>query len=213
MKFSKFFFASLFAVCVAVTMSACRSTDGTSEFYVEDTPQRLSAADFARNNGNNGNGSFDLSGNSGSGYDLNGDNSGPGEYQDDPLSGEDYVDGFGPRVAGANLDPVYFPFDQNTVSYSEMSKVEAAAAYLKKHSNQGIVVEGNCDERGTLEYNRALGERRALSVKSALLQRGVDESRIKTLSWGEEKPAVSGSNEQAWGMNRRAELVPVYLKK
>ena len=87
-----------------------------------------------------------------------------------------------------------------------MGKIAEAAAFLKSNPNLVLVIEGHCDERGTEEYNRALGERRAIAVENKMREQGVDLASIRTVSYGEDKPAVTGSGESAWSQNRRAEL-------
>jgi peptidoglycan-associated lipoprotein len=104
-------------------------------------------------------------------------------------------------------DVVHFDFDKYNVKPSEVSKVEAVASFLKGQPADKVLVEGNCDERGTPEYNRALGERRALSVREALISQGVAADRIQTVSYGEDKPVDPGHNEAAWAKNRRADFV------
>ena len=79
--------------------------------------------------------------------------------------------------------------------------------YLKQNTGAVVQVEGHCDERGSIEYNLALGQRRAASVKRLPFQMGVDGNRVTTISYGEERPAVEGHNEDAWSKNRRAEFV------
>ena len=103
--------------------------------------------------------------------------------------------------------PVYFAFDDYTLDAKAQGSLNKLADYLKKSSNTAIQVEGHCDERGSVEYNLALGQRRAQSVKSYLGQLGVQEGRMSTISYGEEKPAVEGHNEAAWAKNRRAQFV------
>lgn len=102
---------------------------------------------------------------------------------------------------------VYFDFDSSTVKPGERAKVQAVAARLRGEGTTKVRVEGHCDERGTAEYNRALGERRALSVREVLITEGVSPDRIATLSFGEDKPSVLGSDDSAWAKNRRAEFV------
>lgn len=103
---------------------------------------------------------------------------------------------------------VLFDYDSARVRPSEESKLEAVAAYLK--SNPGkLVVEGHCDERGTAEYNRALGERRAIAARDELVKLGVDTSRMSTISYGKDRPADPGHDEAAWAKNRRCEFVVV----
>tara|TARA_B100000686_G_scaffold315737_1_gene362943 strand:+ start:196 stop:732 length:537 start_codon:yes stop_codon:yes gene_type:complete len=100
-------------------------------------------------------------------------------------------------------DRVYFDFDKAEIRADETSTLKDQAAWLKKYMNVTIVVEGHADERGTREYNLALGERRANAVKEYLVSRGVSASRIETVSYGKERPAVLGSNDSAWAQNRR----------
>lgn len=104
-------------------------------------------------------------------------------------------------------DIVLFDFDSAVVKSSERVKVLAIATYLKANPTTAVEVEGHCDERGTEEYNRSLGERRALAVREELSQQGIDPNRIHTISYGEDRPASSGHDEAAWSQNRRAESV------
>ncbi len=126
----------------------------------------------------------------------------------DPLGG-----GF--PIAGENLafpqdgdrtlvDPVYFAYDSSQVSPAEAGKCEQVADYLRKGKGSGVIVEGHADERGSREYNLALGERRALAVRDYLIVLGVDASVIHTKSLGEEMPDDMGHDEAAWRKNRRA---------
>lgn len=101
---------------------------------------------------------------------------------------------------------LYFGFDTDRVNASEMGKVDEAAAYIKSNPGMVLVIEGHCDERGTEEYNRALGERRAIAVENKMRESNVDLASIRTVSYGEDKPAVTGNNESAWSQNRRAVL-------
>jgi len=104
-------------------------------------------------------------------------------------------------------DTVYFDFDKATVKASEESKLQDVAAYFKGNANDALIVEGNCDERGTEKYNLSLGERRALAVREYLANLGMDPQRIKTISYGFSKPVDPGHNEVAWKKNRRGDLV------
>jgi peptidoglycan-associated lipoprotein len=124
---------------------------------------------------------------------------------------EDFGDMTGDRAALA-AHTIYFDYDSAAVKSSEKSKVQAVADALKSDFRAKVLVEGHCDERGTEEYNRALGERRALSVRQALAKQGVDASRVRTLSYGEDRPATQGHDEAAWRMNRRAEFVLLHPK-
>lgn len=119
-----------------------------------------------------------------------------------------------PMVGGAGalqhgqFAPVLFDYDSARIRPSEVSKLEAVAAYMR--SNPGkLVIEGHCDERGTAEYNRALGERRALAARDELVRLGVDAGRISTISYGKDRPIDMGHDESAWAKNRRCEFVVV----
>ena len=101
------------------------------------------------------------------------------------------------------FEPVYFAYDSSQVNPEEAGKVEAVASHLKKGKAQGVIVEGHGDERGSREYNLALGERRALAIRDYLISLGVDPSMIQTKSYGEEMPASVGHDESAWRLNRR----------
>jgi len=100
-------------------------------------------------------------------------------------------------------DRIFFDFDKYDLSAEARAQLDKQAAWLKQYPNITVTVEGNCDERGTREYNLALGERRATSAKNYLVALGVDPNRIQTISYGKERPAVLGSDEAAWAQNRR----------
>ncbi len=106
-------------------------------------------------------------------------------------------------------DRVYFDLDRSELKPEGLTVSEAQAKVLDKNKKARIRIEGNADERGTREYNLALGERRAESLKSQLTAMGVESSRINTISYGEECPAVAESNENAWAKNRRDVIVSV----
>ncbi len=99
-------------------------------------------------------------------------------------------------------DRVYFDFDQSVVREDGRSTLSKQAEWLKKYTNYPITIEGKCDERGTREYNLALGERRANAVKQFLVAQGIPAARVKTISYGKERPEVVGSDEGAWARNR-----------
>lgn len=100
-------------------------------------------------------------------------------------------------------DRVFFDFDKYSLKGDARKTLQRQASWLKKYPANTITVQGHCDERGTREYNLALGERRANSIKNYLIALGINPNRIKTLSYGKERPAVAGSNEAAWAQNRR----------
>lgn len=101
------------------------------------------------------------------------------------------------------MKDIYFDYDKYALRASEQPKLQADAAFLKSHPNFRFTIEGHCDERGSAEYNLALGDNRANSVKEALVRLGVSASSIKTISYGKEKPACAEHNEACWQQNRR----------
>ncbi len=101
-------------------------------------------------------------------------------------------------------DRVFFGFDKYDLTPDARAQLEQQAAWLKTYPQHTFVLEGHADERGTREYNLALGERRANSVKNYLVALGIDPNRITVISYGKERPEVLGSNEAAWAQNRRA---------
>ena len=110
------------------------------------------------------------------------------------------------RCTDVNFAPVYFGFDSSVVPPGELGKVDAVARHLVDNPKRVVVVEGNCDERGSNEYNMSLGENRAIIIRNYLVQSGIAADRIQTRSYGEEKPAVDGHDESAWSRNRRGEF-------
>ncbi len=116
----------------------------------------------------------------------------------------------GVSFLGENVDrnkfgPVHFGYDSFAVGDEERGKIHEVAEFMRS-SSKSIIIAGFTDERGTPEYNRGLGERRAQSVRSALISAGADGSRLQTVSFGAEMPADAGSSESAWAKNRRAEF-------
>ena len=111
------------------------------------------------------------------------------------------------RCSDVQFSPVYFGFDSTVVPQGELGKIDAVAQHLAAKSDRVVVVEGNCDERGSHEYNMSLGENRALIIRNYLVQSGVSASRVQTRSYGAEKPAVEGHDESAYALNRRGEFV------
>ena len=107
---------------------------------------------------------------------------------------------------------VHFDFDSSVVKANEKSRVDAVAAALKNDSAAKLLIEGHCDERGTEEYNRSLGERRALALRESLTALGVDPMRVKTVSFGEDKPVDPGHDESAYKKNRRGEFILLHPK-
>ena len=117
--------------------------------------------------------------------------------------------GWTPNADIFKQDTVYFDFDSSAIKASEHAKISRVADYLKANNKPrtAVRVEGHCDERGTEEYNRALGERRAVAVREELMRAGIDASRVETISYGEDRPADPGHNEAAWRLNRRGAFI------
>jgi peptidoglycan-associated lipoprotein len=116
-----------------------------------------------------------------------------------PGSAQDFIQNVGDRV--------FFDFDKSVVKPEGQQTLQRQAEWLKRYPNVTVTIEGHCDERGTREYNLALGERRATAVQRALIALGVQANRVKTISYGKERPAVLGSNDAAWAQNRRGVTV------
>jgi len=104
-------------------------------------------------------------------------------------------------------DRVFFDFDKSDLRPDAIETLNRQAGWMKTNGAVTVTIEGHCDERGTREYNLALGERRAAAAKQYLESTGVDGGRMETVSYGKERPAVLGSNEAAWAQNRRAVMV------
>ena len=133
------------------------------------------------------------------------DDGGFGSAADD---GMDYgSSGFGAssgELAAGVGDTVNFVVNSSSLNAESRSVLAGQAEWLKSHPDVSVVIEGHCDERGTREYNLALGERRANAVKQFLVRSGVNSARVATISYGKERPAVEGSSNDAWARNRRA---------
>ena len=114
----------------------------------------------------------------------------------EPGSQEDLIVNVGDRV--------FFNYDSAELDTDAQELLQDQVAWLKQYSNVSVIIEGHCDERGTREYNLALGEKRAQSVKNYLINLGISADRVSTISYGKERPAVVGSNDGAWAQNRRS---------
>ncbi len=112
-----------------------------------------------------------------------------------------------PSVQQPSANSVYFAFDKSDLDAAARAVLDGHAAWLNANSDASIKIEGNCDERGSREYNLALGQQRADSVRDYLAARGVSSSSIDTVSFGEEMPACKGNGEACWAQNRRADIV------
>tara|TARA_Y100000996_G_scaffold335695_1_gene272205 strand:+ start:150 stop:674 length:525 start_codon:yes stop_codon:yes gene_type:complete len=114
----------------------------------------------------------------------------------EPGSQEDLIVNVGDRV--------FFNYDSSELDGDAQELLQDQVAWLKQYSDVSVIVEGHCDERGTREYNLALGEKRAQSVKNYIISLGISSDRVSTISYGKERPAVIGSNDGAWAQNRRS---------
>ncbi len=132
----------------------------------------------------------------------------PDATQTDTVAGPGTQEHFATAV-GATNTTVYFDTDQFDIDSEDSAKLQAQGRYFAQYSNVSFTIEGHADERGTREYNLALGERRANSAKNYLVSLGIPADRIRTLSYGKEQPVALGSDESAWAQNRRAATVVI----
>ncbi len=131
---------------------------------------------------------------------------GPAESLDTKVSANSNI--MEGRTSGPML-PVYFEFDSAVIEGDQKQRIEGNADFIKSNHDFKIRIEGNCDPRGTNEYNLALGERRALTAKRYLVNLGIEQERLFTVSWGEEKLLLYGQDELSWSQNRRDDFVIV----
>ncbi len=114
-------------------------------------------------------------------------------------------------ILAVEFDNVLFEYDRAQIGPSEREKIENVADYMRSNPSVGVIIEGHCDERGSREYNMALGERRALAVRAYMVGLGIAGDSIQTVSFGKEKPALLGHDPESWIANRRAEFVLIRL--
>ena len=155
-----------------------------------------------------------LNAGAGDGFSALGNNAGQGSWvAPEQLATNADADGWVPVDPQNRLGMpvIYFAYDSDVLVPSETANLDKIAAYLNKNASLGLLIEGHCDSRGTDEYNRALGERRANAIRAYLAGRGVADGRMKTISFGEDKPAVAGSGETIWRQNRRGVPVPMQI--
>ncbi len=111
------------------------------------------------------------------------------------------------QMFSQNVKDVFFDYDSYDIRSQDQAVIQADARFLQQHSSMNFMIEGHCDERGSIEYNLALGENRAQAAKQALVQAGVSATRMRTISYGKEKPFCTESTESCWQQNRRAHFV------
>lgn len=107
------------------------------------------------------------------------------------------------------LQTVFFEYDQSTLTSEAQAALAGNVEWMRNHPNVSVQIEGHCDERGSVEYNLSLGERRGRAVKNYLVSQGINGDRLSVISYGEEKPLVRGTGEAVWSQNRRANFVPL----
>jgi peptidoglycan-associated lipoprotein len=129
-----------------------------------------------------------------------------------PTASADSFDNMTEDRAALAAYTVHFAYDSAAIKSSEQANLQSVASALSSDANAKLLIEGNCDERGTEEYNRSLGERRSLAAREALAKLGIDPSRVRTISYGKDKPANPGHDESAWKANRRDEFVLLHPK-
>ena len=116
-----------------------------------------------------------------------------------------------PVTEDLNFPVVYFGYNQDRLGESGRTKLKRVATYMTEQERVGLIIQGHSDERGSDEYNRALSERRAIAVRDYLVSSGIQNVRVRTIGYGEERPAVSGDSMSSMAKNRRAQLVPAYI--
>jgi peptidoglycan-associated lipoprotein len=129
-----------------------------------------------------------------------------------PLASPDTFDNMTEDRAALAAYTIHFAFDSAAIKSGEQASLQSVAAALSADANAKLLIEGNCDERGTEEYNRSLGERRALAAREALAKDGVDPSRVRTISYGKDRPTDPDHDAAAWSKNRRDDFVLLHPK-
>lgn len=177
----------------AVALAACEGTVGT----VEDTQAGSESPNDPASTSGTGDDSVSSTDTTITGTAEAGTTT-PGSSQEHPL--DNPASALGTRT-------IYFEFDSSEVPVLGQATIEAHARYLSEHSGALMTLEGHADERGSREYNIALGEQRANAVRRLMLLLGAADPQIRTISYGEERPAADGHEDTAWGLNRRVEIV------
>ena len=206
----KFYFVS--ALCLVTVLGLCGCNSDTPPEDLQPVPEARDeppAAGYTGDLGGNGGGAFGP-GQGGAGSwqagatEDSANRSGSGAGAD----GWTEADPSGNRLG---MPTIYFAYDSDELVEQQRQKLDAIAQFMNNNQILGLVIEGHCDQRGTDEYNRALGERRANAIRAYLAGRGVADNRIRTVSFGKDKPAVQGSGEEVWRKNRRGVPVPMKM--
>jgi peptidoglycan-associated lipoprotein len=130
-------------------------------------------------------------------------------FAEEPLSEGGGTDAAGTKAGALPLATVYFAYDSDELAPEAMAALDANAAWMREHAAVRVLIEGNTDERGTLEYNLSLGARRANAVRNYLIRLGIPAAQMETISYGEDQPADAGHDEAAWAKNRRCDFTEV----
>jgi peptidoglycan-associated lipoprotein len=206
----KFFSSSILllaAVC-AVALTGCQSDAGAEDTSNPIGGQKAPSDPTVL-------GQTDLQAQGGSGFVAKPvDNTEQGKWQDTQKIANTDPDGWtiaDPSGNRLNMPVIYFAYDSDLLVPSETFKLDKIAAYMEKNPSLAIIIEGHCDQRGTDEYNRALGERRANAIRAYLAGRNVANNRMRTVSYGKDKPALSGAGETNWRQNRRGVPIPMVM--
>jgi peptidoglycan-associated lipoprotein len=188
-------------VAVAFFIAACETASQTTADSSGDSSSSTAAssASTSSSSGSSSSGSSSSGSASSSSGSGSSDSAGSSSGVSDKASAEQALAAIG--------NTVYFAFDSSALSADTEGTLMRQAGFLNANPALTVTIEGHCDERGTREYNLALGERRASAVRDFLLAQGVDSARIRTISYGKERPAVAGSNDAAWAKNRRAATI------
>lgn len=203
----KFFSSSILVLaCVsAVVLAGCQSDAGA-----EDTVQ----PGVKQNNDPTVLSQTDLQAQGGSGFAAKPNSNEQSAWQDTQKIANTDPDGWvlaDPSGNRLNMPVIYFAYDSDLLVPSETFKLDKIAAYMEKNPSLAIIIEGHCDQRGTDEYNRALGERRANAIRAYLTTRNVADKRMRTVSYGKDKPALIGAGETNWRQNRRGVPIPMVM--
>ena len=184
---------------LAFAVTGCRYDNADSDNLAD---AQSAVSDVPTNDGDSMNAGKDIDTENAGGADVNAEEANLADVTGLPFDQDpNYA-----RCTDVDFVPVYFGFDASQLASAELTKIEAVAQHLQAKPNRVVIIEGNCDERGSNEYNLSLGEQRAIAIRDYLVSLGIDAQRIQTKSYGEEKPAVAGQGEGAWSKNRRGEF-------
>lgn len=202
LKMLKQLFCGLSAAVLLFALAGCKSTTPQEDLTPVNEGTIPAAMDDPNFNSVPGDG-FNTA--QGRGW---GDPAKVAQHSDVDPDGWQLADPSGNRL---NMPVIYFAYDSDVLVPSETANLDKIAAYMSDKARLGLVIEGHCDSRGTDEYNRALGERRANAIRQYLIGRGIADKRIKTKSFGKDNPAVPGEGESIWRQNRRGVPVPMLI--